>query len=87
MKYSITISRTADKNLKNIPKMYMKQIFTKIEELSENPYPKDSKKLKGSDYYRIIVSSYRIIYSIVKDILKIFIVNISHRKDIYNKLN
>ena len=52
--------------------------------LENNPRPIGYLKLKGRDAYRIRVADYRIIYEIFDDILLIDIINLGHRKDIYD---
>ncbi|MEI8204457.1 MAG: type II toxin-antitoxin system RelE/ParE family toxin [Bacteroidota bacterium] len=55
-----------------------------MDNLSENPHPSGSKKLKGStNEYRIRIGSYRVIYTIINKILTITIIKIAHRKNIY----
>lgn len=58
-------------------------ILDAIENLAENPRPKGYKKLKGRTGYRIRVGNYRIIYEIFDDILLIDVIDLGHRKDIY----
>ena len=58
-------------------------ILDAIENLAENPRPKGYKKLKGRTGYRIRVGNYRIIYEIFDDILLIDVIELGHRKDIY----
>ena len=41
-------------------------------------------KLKGRDGYRIRVGTYRIICDIFDDLLLIDVINLGHRKDIYD---
>ncbi len=42
-------------------------------------------KLTNEELYRIRINDYRIIYSIFDDILRIEVVKIAHRKDVYRK--
>ena len=42
----INLSRQAVKRLKKLPDKHAKQVATKITELTSNPYPQDSLKLK-----------------------------------------
>ena len=58
-------------------------ILDASENLAENPRPKGYKKLKGRTGYRIRVGNYRIIYEIFDDILLIDVIDLGHRKDIY----
>lgn len=43
------------------------------------------KKLKGRDGYRIRVADYRIIYDIFDDVLLVDVIDLGHRKDIYEQ--
>ncbi len=86
MPYSVKIKKSAQKEIRNIPKSDYKKIISKIFSLEDNPRPYGYKKLKGNytDYYRVRVGIYRIIYTIEDDILTIEVIKIGHRKDIYN---
>lgn len=83
MAYKVTINKRAIKALERINEPYYKNIKEAIYSLAENPRPKGYKKLKGRDGYRIRVSDYRIIYDIHDQILIVDVVEIGHRKDIY----
>jgi len=84
MAYSIEISKHALNFLEKIPKNYYIAIRTAISNLADNPRPFGYKKLQGYDnFYRIRVGMYRIIYSIYDGQLHIFIIDIGHRKNIY----
>jgi mRNA interferase RelE/StbE len=83
--YKIAYSRQAQKFLEDIDKKVALQIFKKIEALYQNPFQNnlDIKKLKNDLGYRLRVSDYRVIYKIVNFELKIEVIKIGHRKDIY----
>ncbi len=81
--YTITLSKTARKQLDKISDKVAEPLFVAITALAENPRPNGCKKLKGREGYRIRVGSYRIIYEIFDKILLIEVVNLGHRKDIY----
>ena len=84
MKYDLEITRNAQKSLAKIPEPFQSKIIDKIYSLAENPYF-GAKKLTGRDAYRIRVGNYRVIYEIKSDKLVVLVVNIGHRRDIYNK--
>ena len=84
MPYQITISKKAIKTLENISEPYYSNIRTAIYSLANNPRPMGYKKLKGREAYRIRVADYRIIYDIFDDILNVDIIDLGHRKDIYD---
>jgi len=64
MAYQVRVERRALKALENISKPYYSKIRTAIYNLGDNPRPPGCIKLKGTDAYRIRVSSYRVIYEI-----------------------
>ncbi|MEZ4776580.1 MAG: type II toxin-antitoxin system RelE/ParE family toxin [Bacteroidia bacterium] len=83
MAYQITLRKGAIKSLKKISEPYYSSIKEAIYRLAENPRPQGCKKLKGRDGYRIRVADYRIIYDIFDDILQVNVIDLGHRKDIY----
>ena len=62
------------------------QIIKRIEALAIDPRPAGCEKLTGQEFYRIRQGNYRIVYSIQDDELTVWVVKISHRKDIYKRL-
>lgn len=57
--------------------------MTAIESLSENPRPVGNKKLSGEKAYRIRIGSYRVIYEIEDEALKVYIIKAGSRGDVY----
>lgn len=84
MKYKIIIKRTAQKEIKNLPKSVINRVIIKIQALANNPRPPGSKKIVStSDTWRVRVGSYRIIYDVFDDVLIIEVIAVRHRKDAY----
>lgn len=83
VKYRIEFKKSASKELNSIPNKEIKRILNSIDQLSEEPRGANSKKLSASEYYRIRVGDYRILYKIKDEILIIYIIKIAHRKDVY----
>ena len=83
MTYQISIKRRALKALEDINEPYYASIKAAIYNLANNPRPKGYKKLKGREGYRIRVANYRIIYDIFDNALIVEIIDLGHRKDIY----
>ena len=71
------------KALEKINEPYYSNIKEAIYSLADNPRPKGYKKLKGRDGCRIRVADYRIIYDIFDDVLLVDVIDLGHRKDIY----
>jgi mRNA interferase RelE/StbE len=85
--YRIVISSTAEKALKKIPKKDLTKIVESIRVLAINPFPEGCRKLAGEEgTYRIRQGNYRIIYEIEGSKLRILILKIGHRKDIYRNI-
>lgn len=82
-KYSITISKQAKKQLRDIPRKYRLRITGAIELLGDNPIPPKALKLTNRDGYRLRVGNYRIIYIFNSTRLIILIINIAHRSAAY----
>jgi mRNA interferase RelE/StbE len=65
------------------------QISKKVLSLNLDPFPADSKKLKGYDkYYRVDSGEYRIVYSYnsTADLIEIILVGKRNDDEIYKKL-
>jgi mRNA interferase RelE/StbE len=83
--YSICWKSAAEKALKTLPKATIQSVIATVESLASNPYPANTKKLKGSakPYFRVRTGDYRIIYAVHNQELIIEIIEVGHRKDIY----
>jgi mRNA interferase RelE/StbE len=84
--YNIVFDDKVIKDLKKIDKLWQKRIVDKIKNtLAVNPYT--GKKLIGdlSEFWRLRVGDYRVIYSINDKMVTVEVIKISHRKDVYSK--
>ena len=84
MAYQVTLKKQAIKAFKNVTEPYYSKLKEAIYALSDNPRPKGYIKLKGRDGYRIRVAHYRVIYEIFDDLLLVNVIDVGHRKDIYD---
>ncbi|WNZ25457.1 type II toxin-antitoxin system RelE/ParE family toxin [Leptolyngbya sp. NK1-12] len=83
-RYRIEFLKTAQKELLKLPQDVQRRIAAKIDALSVDPRPPDSKKLKnGNERLRIRVGDYRIIYRLEEDQLVILVIKIGHRCNVY----
>lgn len=82
-KYTIVISRSAQKQLDKLSDHIAAPLLSAISGLADNPRPHGYKKLKGRPGYRIRKGSYRIIYDIMDHLLLVDIIAVGDRKDIY----
>ncbi|MDE2761551.1 MAG: type II toxin-antitoxin system RelE/ParE family toxin [Gemmatimonadota bacterium] len=82
--YEVEISRTAEKQLRALPRGEQGRILRRILALADDPLPRGSRKLGGyEDVYRIRVGRYRILYSVAGRELVIIILKIGHRREVY----
>ena len=81
--YKIQILKSADKTLRNVARKERVKIVEQISQLAEKPRPFGCKKLRGTEFYRIRIGDYRVIYKIEDEVLLILVIRIGHRKDIY----
>lgn len=86
--YKIQISRSVFKDLDLVEKPYLGKIKKIINDLPNNPFPKNVKKLKGKDELtlRIRAGIYRIVYLVDLNKRLIVILGINHRKSSYKNL-
>ena len=81
--YNLEWKEHSLRELEKLDGFMARRILKKVGELSENPFSKDIKKLKGSDDFRLRVGDYRIIFVIEQNTIKIL--KVGHRKNIYDR--
>jgi mRNA interferase RelE/StbE len=81
--YSLSIKRSAAKELGQLPPKDRGRIVARIQLLAQDPRPQGAEKLSGQERYRIRQGDYRILYEIEDDILRVMVVKIGHRRDVY----
>lgn len=84
--YEVVFKKSAFKELQSLPQRVQQKVLDAIQLISSNPYTEllQIKKLKGADHlYRIRIQDYRVIYLIENQIIKITIIKVGHRKDVY----
>lgn len=83
--YQLVIDRYAQKQLGRIPPPHFNRIIKAIQLLADNPRPVGYRKLTGRPGYRIRIGDYRVIYNVEYKILTVFVIDIGHRKNIYDQ--
>lgn len=81
--YSLEIKRSAAKELAQVPPKDRGRIVARIQALAEDPRPVGAEKLSGQERYRVRQGDYRILYEIEDQVLRIMVVKIGHRRDVY----
>jgi len=84
MSYRIEVTPRAQKDLKALPVRERQRVADQIDALQADPRPPGCKKLEGKeDFYRIRVGDYRVVYLVKEEVLRILIVRVGDRKEIY----
>jgi len=84
--YEVIFKKSAAKELQNLPQKVQQKILDAVQLISLNPYTEllQIKKMKGADsLYRVRIQDYRVIYVIENQVIKITIIKIGHRKEVY----
>lgn len=83
MTYAIFIERRAQCSLSRIAGQDRDRLSSAIRRLADEPRPHGVKKLSGRNAWRIRVGDYRILYEIHDERLRILVVDVGHRREIY----
>jgi len=82
-KYEIVLRKSVRKDLDPIPKRDVQRILADIADLANEPRPRQSRKLSGSEKYRLRCGVYRVLYEIQDAVLIVCIVKVGHRREVY----
>ena len=81
--YTIRIKRSAEKEMDRLPGRTFERLTRVILNLERDPRPRNSKKLRGVQDYRLRVGEYRVLYSIDDHKRVVEIIAVGHRRDVY----
>lgn len=84
--YKIEFSTESAKVYLKLPNKIRQQIDVKIKLVAQGPYARNNniKPLKEmGGCYRLRVGDWRVIYEVVKQKLRIYVIKIGHRKEVY----
>ena len=82
--YTLIYSPSALKQLEKLEKDIKTRIIAALERLRIRPESCDIKKLINMSGYRFRVGDYRVIFDMEKERLTILILQIGHRKNVYD---
>ena len=87
MTYSVTTSRSADRDIRRLDARIRRQVFTKLLALKDNPRPPDVNLLQRRDRsYRVRSGEYRILYEIDEATKTVLVLRVGHRREVYRNL-
>jgi mRNA interferase RelE/StbE len=82
--YRLLIKRSAERDLRRLPRPLFQRISRNILALGDDPRPAGARKLKGAlEGWRIRVGDYRVIYQIDDGNHRVTVVRLRHRRDVY----
>ena len=84
MSYEVFILRRAQKELAALPKTDYERMRDAVMALAENPRPAGCKKLTGREGWRIRSGDYRAIYEIDDAQMRVTVLHIGNRRDVYS---
>ena len=84
--YSITLSRSARKDLERLEDAPLHRVVEKIESLARTPRPSEGKKVRFQQgLYRVRVGEYRVLFTVNDTLRHVDIVAVRHRRDAYRQ--
>jgi len=87
MVYRVRIKPAAEKALSRLPTPYRRRMAAAIDSLAHDPRGPGARKLSArSDYWRLRVGDYRIVYEIADEVLLVYVVRVAHRREVYRGL-
>jgi len=81
--YEILFYKNAQKQLEKLPKDVRVRVFSVLDRIKISPHS-FVKRLVNTPYFRLRVGDYRLILDIQAEKLIIFVVELGHRKSIYD---
>ena len=87
-KFVVVLKKSAEKEFLALDAKLREQVIDVLSQLSDNPRALGACKLSGPyGLWRVRVRDYRIIYKIEDDVLKVYVVRIAHRRQVYRRLD
>ena len=81
--YAVEFTKSAKKELQKLPKQVGIRVAKAIYKLSIDPRKGNVRPMVGIKSWRLKVGDYRVIYDILDKEVRILIIRVRHRKDVY----
>ena len=83
-RYAVDFAPAAARQIRRLDRLVQRRILAATEALAVNPRPPGVKKLAGrKDTWRIRVGDHRIVYEIHEGRLRVLVVAVGHRREVY----
>ena len=85
-RWTVIYHRNLAKEIRLLPKPYIRRVLGAIEDLAQDPRPHGSEKLEGYDLWKLRIGVYRVLYHIddPKHIVSTY--RVGHRRNVYRRL-
>ena len=81
--YRVYTNRRIKREIARLPARYPRLVNESIASLRENPYPPNSKKLRGRTDYSLRVGVYRVLYRVSRELRIVTVERVAHRSRAY----
>ncbi|WP_106817718.1 type II toxin-antitoxin system RelE family toxin [Janibacter massiliensis] len=86
MTYLVEIAPAASRQLRKLDGAARRRVRTAIDLLASDPRPANASKLKGgAGEWRVRTGDYRIVYDIDDGVLRVLVLAVGHRREIYRR--
>jgi mRNA interferase RelE/StbE len=85
--HRISLKPSVEKDLRSLPKSIVARIMKRIGVLADDPFPRQSVKLAGTEeLYRIRIGDYRVVYGVDKPARQVIVHYVRHRREVYRRV-
>lgn len=85
-RYQIQLTPAAERQLRKLERAARDRVGAAIDLLADTPRPAGAKKLVGGDgEWRVRTGDYRIVYEIHDSVLRVLVVRVAHRREVYQQ--
>ncbi|MHB1926713.1 MAG: type II toxin-antitoxin system RelE family toxin [Leptospirillum sp.] len=82
--YKVVWKRSAEKELRKLPKEIIRKLLDQVSMLSRDPFPAGVKKIVNTEsVFRLRAGDYRLIFRVEQSKLIIEVILVGHRRDVY----
>ncbi|HEY5468177.1 MAG TPA: type II toxin-antitoxin system RelE/ParE family toxin [Coriobacteriia bacterium] len=83
--YSVFLVPAAQKQIEDLEKRDRLRVLEAVGALAEEPRPRGCEKLSTLEKYRIRVGTYRVVYTIDDAVVRVVVVRVGRRRDVYRR--
>jgi mRNA interferase RelE/StbE len=85
--HRISLKPFVEKDLRSLPKSMVARIMKRIGVLADEPFPRQSVELAGTEeLYRIRIGDYRVVCGVDKPARQVIVDYVRHRREVYRQV-